>query len=368
MSPEQKHIRKVKRKNRRKLILAVIIAGVLMFFAVFMGLTTFLMRSRFTRVDYPDKKYSYNYRYSHYASKYPREEVTFLSGHNTLHGYIYGMDNDKGLIVFAHGIGAGHESYMPILISMVDKGWRVFAYDATGSCSSEGSSTIGLAQSAIDLDKALTYAESDDRLNELPMFVMGHSWGGYASAAVLNFDHDIKACVTLSGYCTPMKELNEASELILGSESAKYLTPFIWLYNKACFRNYSDLSAVDGINKSNIPVMVVHGTSDKTVRYDGAAIINQQSKITNEKVVYVTMDEKRRRGHNSYLYSKKTVNYMRKKLDPQFELMMKQYNGKIPNQALAAYYRSVNKKLANGINTELFDQVDEFFTQQLEPS
>ncbi len=77
------------------------------------------------------------------------------------------------------------------------------------------------------------------------------------------------------------------------------------------------------------------------------------------------MDEKLRRGHNSYLYAKGTVRYMRKKLDPQFELMMKQYNGKIPDQALAAYYRSVNKKLANGVNTELLSQIDEFFSQQL---
>ena len=365
MSPEQKKIRKQKRRSRHKLIFAVVMAFILMIFAVCMGLTTFLMRSRFTRYEYPDKKYSYSYRYSHYEKKYPREEVTFLSGKNTLRGYIYGMDNDKGLIVFAHGIGGGHESYMPMLINLVDKGWRVFAYDATGSCSSEGSSTIGLAQSAIDLDNALTFAEGDSRLNSLPLFVMGHSWGGYAAAAVLNFDHDVKACATLSGYCTPMKELTEASELLLGSDSARYLTPFIWLYNKACFHEYSDLSAVDGINKSDIPVMVVHGTADKTVRYDGAAIINQQKKIKNEKVVYVTMDQKRRRGHNSYLYSKKTVNYMRKKLDPQFELMMKQYNGKIPNKALAAYYRSVNKELANGVNTQLLKQIDQFFSEQL---
>ncbi len=365
MSPEQKHIRRIKRKKHRNLILAVVMAVILMIFAVFMGFTTFLMRSRFTRVDYPDKKYSYSYRYSHYEKKYPREEVTFMSGRNTLHGYIYGMNNDKGLIVFAHGIGGGHESYMPMLIDLVDRGWRLFTYDATGSCSSEGGSTIGLAQSAIDLDKALTYAESDDRLNNLPTFVMGHSWGGYAAAAVLNFDHDIKACATLSGYCTPMKELTEASELILGSDSARYLTPFIWLYNKACFRQYADLSAVDGINKSGIPVMVVHGTADKTVRYDGAAIINQQKKIKNENVVYITMDQKRRKGHNSYLYSKKTVSYMRKKLDPQFELMMKQYNGRIPDKALAAYYRSVNKELANGVNTELLKQIDEFFSAQL---
>lgn len=349
----------------RRLVVSLVLTGIAIIFCAGMILTTVLMRQRFCRVDYPDPKYSYSYRYSHFEKDYPREEVSFRSGKNMLRGYIYGMENDKGLIVFAHGIGGGHESYMTLLVKLVDRGWRVFAYDATGSCSSEGSSTIGLAQSAIDLDKALDFAERDERLNTLPTFVMGHSWGGYASAAVLNFDHDIKACVTLSGYCDPMTELTEASELILGGKQAQYMYPFVWIYNKLMFGRYSDLSAVDGINKSGIPVLVVHGTNDQTVRYDGAAIMNQQSRITNPNVQYVTMDKTRRKGHNSYLYSAKTIKYIRKKLDPQFNLMLKQYKGNIPNKALEAFYRSVDKKLANGVNGELLDRITDFFDEQL---
>lgn len=349
----------------RRLVISLLLTGILIIFCAGMIITAVLMRQRFCRVDYPDPKFSYSYRYSHFKDDYPREEVSFKSGRNTLRGYIYGMENDKGLIVFAHGIGGGHESYMSMIVKLVDKGWRVFAYDATGSCSSEGHSTVGLAQSAIDLDKALSFAERDDRLNTLPTFVMGHSWGGYASAAVLNFGHDIKACVTLSGYCDPMTELTEASEVLLGGKQAQYMYPFVWVYNKLMFGKYSSLSAVDGINKAGIPVLVVHGTNDQTVRYDGAAIINHQDEITNPNVQYVTMDKTRRKGHNSYLYSAKTIKYIRKKLDPQFNLLLKHYNGNIPDRALEAFYSSVDKKLANGVNGELLNQIDEFFEQQL---
>ena len=48
--------------------------------------------------------------------------------------------------------------------------------------SSGGSGTRGLAQSALDLDAALTRAEQED----LPILLFGHSWGGYAAAAVLS--------------------------------------------------------------------------------------------------------------------------------------------------------------------------------------
>ena len=371
VSDHEKHRRREKRRKRRrdirKLIFATICAFIVMLFATGMTLTTLLMRQKFGRVDYPPAKYTYSYRYSHYKDKYPREKVSFKSGKNTLHGYIYGNgNNDKGVIIFAHGIGAGHENYMTMLVKFVDRGWKVFAYDATASCTSEGRRTKGLAQSAIDLDKALDFAESDSRLKDLPHFVMGHSWGGFAAAAVLNFDHDVKACVTLSGYCDPMTELIEASEVMLGGEQAKYMSPFIWIYNKIEFGKYSSLSAVDGINKAGIPVLVVHGTNDKTVRYDGAAIINQQDRITKPNVEYLTMDKKRRKGHNSYLYSAKTIKYIRKKLDPEFNLLLKQYNGNIPDRALIAFYKSVDKELANGINTELLKQVNEFFEAQLD--
>ena len=48
---------------------------------------------------------------------------------------------------------------------MVDHGWRVLAYDATGSCESEGEGTVGLVQSALDLDAALTYVENNASLS-----------------------------------------------------------------------------------------------------------------------------------------------------------------------------------------------------------
>ena len=54
-------------------------------------------------------------------------------------------------------------------------GYSVLTYDATGTGASGGSGTRGLAQSALDLDAALTRAEQED----LPILLFGHSWGGY---------------------------------------------------------------------------------------------------------------------------------------------------------------------------------------------
>lgn len=59
--------------------------------------------------------------------------VSFKSGDNNLRGYLYGQGQDQGLVVVAHGLGGGADSYLPQITYFVDQGWRVFAYDATGS-------------------------------------------------------------------------------------------------------------------------------------------------------------------------------------------------------------------------------------------
>ena len=42
------------------------------------------------------------------------------------------------------GIGGGADSYLPQITYFLDQGWRVFAYDATGSFDSEGKTTKGV--------------------------------------------------------------------------------------------------------------------------------------------------------------------------------------------------------------------------------
>ncbi|MCM1054417.1 MAG: lysophospholipase [Bacteroides sp.] len=131
-------------------------------------------------------------RYSDVEDEYSRELLSFRSGENILQGYLYGAENTKGVVVICHGLGGGAEDYLAETLYFVDNGYRVFSYDNTGCYRSEGSNCIGLPQSVIDLDAALTYIEQEPRFNGLPLLLYGHSWGGYAVAAIFGYDHNIK--------------------------------------------------------------------------------------------------------------------------------------------------------------------------------
>lgn len=347
-----------KKKNKLKIALIIIIITVAIIFSAGMAITSYLMGQNFSRGDYGDPRYMTDYYYEHYSGDYPRTEVSFKSGGNELKGFIYGGNNDIGLLVFAHGIGGGHEDYMKTLIWFVDKGWRVFGYDATGSGHSEGSGTRGLPQSALDLDAALDYIESDESLNSFPVFLMGHSWGGYAVTAVLNFDHEIAGSVSVAGYNDPMTMISEFADGMMGDSSAAY--PFMWIYNKVLFWNYSDLSAVDGINSCDVPVMIIHGTQDGTIGYDRSSIIAQRDKITNPNVQYLTLDEM----HSSMFQSKDSIVYS-DELNKEYKSLYEQY-GEIPDNVKEEFYAAADKDRLNKPNEEFLEQIEKFYVEILD--
>ena len=263
--------------SRAKKIILFLLIFAALFFAVMMLATVFIMHQNFGRGDYPANRTgtAYNW-YPRFAKDYPREAVEFPSCGLRLKGWIYGMKNTGKLLIFSHGIGSGHEFYLSTLLWFVDHGWRVFAYDACGSGDSPGKATKGLVQSALDLDSALTFAETDPRMKDMPKTVMGHSWGGYAAGAVLNFHHDIKAAVSISGYAYPMEMLDVGAVGAVGKNAAVFFHPFAWLYNKMMFGKYAGLNAVDGINGSNVPVLVLHGADDSFVITDQVGIVSKQ--------------------------------------------------------------------------------------------
>lgn len=348
--PEEKAVKKC---SKKKILITVLIVFIVVTLIVTQIVTHVMLKQNFSRGEYG--KYTTSYRYDHYKADYPRTNVSFKSGDNTLQGYIYGGENDKGLVVLAHGIGGGHEGYINEIIWFVDHGWRVFAYDATGSCTSEGDGTMGLPQSALDLDRALTYIEQDGELSSLPKFLVGHSWGGYAVTAVLNFDHDVKASASIAGYAYPMDMIMEFADGMMGGAS-KVLYPFIWLDCWSYFGENTNLSAVDGINKSDIPVLIIHGEEDQMIGYDRSSIISKQNEITNPNAEYYTISGKYS-GHNSIFHSERANEYL-EKLDEELDKLPEDYD-------IKEFFDNTDKELANECNEEMLEKINDTFEKAL---
>jgi pimeloyl-ACP methyl ester carboxylesterase len=216
----------------------------------------------------------------------------------------------------------------------------VLCYDYTGYYSSEGKNMTDYTQAVRDLDAVLTYLETSNRFNQIPILLYGHSLGAYVSAAVLIFHHKITAVVAASGFDKPVEQWNYSVKrfsgrlgTILGAMAAIYLRV---VFGKDTVR----FSAVDGINSTNIPVLVISGTED--VFYGGKSpVYIKQDKITNPNCRYILMDQERHNGHCDYMLTDRALDY--KKLCQENKIS------------------SVDKWLIMESDQHYFDQVHAFF-------
>ena len=290
-------------------------------------------------------------------SKYPRQEVKFNSGENKLQGFIYGGSNDNGLVVISHGFGGTADHYFPMIMYFVDRDWRVFAYNNTGVGGSEGESVRGLTQSVVDLDAALTYIKNTSAFNGLPVMLAGHSWGGFAVCAVLNKNHDVKAVTSFAGFNTGSEVLKENVQSMVGGVYY-VLSPQFWALERQLFGDMAKLTAVDGINKSGIPVMIVQCSDDDVIPPNGSSIYAHREKITNPNVEIIYRDGENATGHEYTFYSKETKTY----IDWAKE-SWRAYTLEHDNVSILQWADEVNydKAKASGLDMELMERVNAFF-------
>ena len=349
------------KRNWSKILLNGLAAFILLFSLGSMILAKIFYDGKFSRVE--ETRCSGFLCYSD-VDGYPRTAVKFDSGKNTLQGYIYGVENKKGLVVISHGLGFDAQHYLPEVLYFVDHGWRVFSFDNTGTNESEGAGTIGLAQSEKDLDAALTYIESDKAFNDLPVMLFGHSWGGFAVTAVLNTNHNISASVSISGFNSPDELLLEGAKSEMGI-FAYIEYPYLWAYQSMLFGNTARLTAVDGINRIDTPVMIIHGSADEDILYNGASIISHRSAITNPNVVYKTCSANNHNGHNNLLQSEAAIQYINEK-NKEYKGLRDRDAGNIPDDVNANFYEGIDKFQTSELDAGLMNEINGFFEKQLQ--
>ncbi len=192
-----------------------------------------------------------------------QEEYLFESslGH-TLAGAFYYYDgfDEKKLVIFEHGMGSGHTGYMTEIEKLCRAGYRVFAYDHTGCMKSGGESTNGFLQSLHDLDDAVKALKNDERYGNLPISVIGHSWGGFSTLNISALHPDIEKAVAMSGFIS--------AEQILKGFFKGILSPFckkILALEKEANPDYIRFNALDTLKNTKSEVLVIHSDDDKTV-------------------------------------------------------------------------------------------------------
>lgn len=283
------------KKSCNKRIRIIIIIGV--FFLVFsLAMTKVVYDSVFSRYDDPaDIPQSLS------ATIEKRQDCPFRSGDNLLAGYYYAATEPKqanGLIVLVPGFHAGGDDYLWQIHELLEYGWNVFTFDATGTLHSQGESQIGFSQSLLDLEAAIKYLKENQQFGHSSLILMGHSRGGYAACCALAREQDVAAVVSVSGVNSAMEAVMQMSTQSVGI-AAYGNYGFLWLYQASLF-GWDTLgqNAAEILSNSTTPVLVVHGTRDSQIPVDSHSIISYRDQISSSQVEYLLCDA----GHTDILY------------------------------------------------------------------
>lgn len=347
-------------------VLTVVFIAVFFICSSFVGIETVFNKTYAAfHIDPASAVAHFSYYEKKYPGKYKRTPVEFASGKNTLRGYIYGEENQRALIVFSHGIWSGPEDYLTLILWLTDHGYRVFTYNNTAYNDSDGTTAKGLPQSALDLHAALTYIEQNQELKDLPVLLLGHSWGAYAVTAVLNFDHKIAGVCSMAGFNDPLEISLETSSHMLGKTLTAVEKPWIAAINKARFGQYARLTAVNGINRAQIPVLLIHGENDDFIGYTHSAIMAKKTQIHNARVEYLPLTEKGRSEHNTFFGSFEAQK-LYKEIDTAYRKLQTKYpKGKVPDEEKKNFYQQVDLDKTSEPNEELYEKIADFYERVL---
>ncbi len=194
------------------------------------------------------------------------ENYSFVSSHgHKLKGkfYSYPEYKENRLVVFEHGFGGGHLSYMKEIEKLCSAGYKVFAYDHTGCMESGGNGANGFAQSLCDLDDCLNSLKADDRINTDDISVVGHSWGGFSALNITALHPDVKRIVVLSGLVSINRMISQNFNGIL-----KGYRKHIYAVESNANPKYVDYDGVETLQKTKAKALLIYSDDDAIIRKD----------------------------------------------------------------------------------------------------
>ena len=297
-------------------------------------------------------------------------EYTFPSDKGQmLKGYWYSaVSNPQAIIVLAHGYGGGgHNSYMDIANYFAQNGYYVFAYDATGNDQSEGEGVYGFPQGVIDLDHAISFVEESGIFPDLPIGLIGHSWGAYSVCSVLTYHPEVKAVIACSG-CNQSSDLFEVGGKEEAGDIIYTMMPFVRLYERIRFGDYAANTAMDGFEATETAVMIAHSTDDDVVPVQYGYDLYHEKYRDNPRFRFVLFEDK---GHSDFFVDRNNTykDEFNSMFDKWLETLEYDYTANENKERFTAdraeYIRSNldRTRWSNRIDEELMEMFLGFFNQ-----
>src|SRR5574344_30177 len=245
--------------------------------------------------------------------EFKTEDGTTLRGHF----YYYPNYNKKELIIFCHGFGGGHRSYLDYINFFCLNGYRVLAYDYKGTFESDGENLGGFSEPIVDLLALLNTLKKEGYFDKYKVSCIGHSWGGFAIGNALNYFDGINKAIIVSGP-TSFADYLEGSIPNKLPFKNKAIEEFLRV-EKINYPKYYNSTAITGYLKTSTKVLLVQSQDDKIVNFNYSSLKVKNAIGEKDNIKYYFINH-----HNHMpLTSVDSCIYYEKTFDGYYKLLKK---------------------------------------------
>lgn len=196
--------------------------------------------------------------------KLDKEDVYITSFDNLkLHGTFISVKNPKGTLILMHGYKSSPKRDLYVALKNYSElGFNILFVDERATNLSEGKyNTFGVLESK----DAISWVKFVKNKWKLPIILGGVSMGASAvlyAAPYLN--KDVKLIVSDSQFLCPYDQIKSVIKNYLHIKDFIFM-PMVNIFCKIFAKYDMKVSVLDNINKSNIPILFIHGKKDNFV-------------------------------------------------------------------------------------------------------
>ncbi len=262
-----------------------------------------------------------------------------------IHCFYYYYDNYKQdkLILFCHGMGPGHVSYLADIDALARRGYKVLTLDYTGCGDSKGKYLGSLNTPTRDVMDLLEYVKPEKEI-----ILIGHSLGGFTALKVASLRKDITKVVVFAPIVT-------TRPMVFNASKSKFITHFILRYERKVEKEYDSIDLPKYLRETQDKVLFIQSVDDPMVPYETSLKVAEEANNPNIETIKLNG-----RKHNPN-YTEAAINYMNEVFGEYNRLA--KYKKFQSDEERIAYFKDVSIEKLTEQDEALFDKIDSFISK-----
>ena len=275
-----------------------------------------------------------------------QESYSFFNSKRTeIHYFYYYYDNyqEDKIILFCHGMGPGHVSYLAEIEELARRGYKVLTLDYTGCGESKGKCLGSLNAPTRDVIDLLNLLKIDKEI-----VLVGHSLGGFTALKVASLRKEITKVVVFAPIVT-------TKIMIYNASKSNFITKHVLKYERKVEKEYDRIDLPKYLGTTNDDILFIQSVDDPMVPYESSLKVAEES--NNPHIQTMKMNN---RKHNPN-YTEAAVNYMNEVFGDYNRLA--KYKKIQSDEERIAYFKDVSIKRLTEQDEDLFNKIEKFIDQ-----